>query len=615
MLKHPQDSIEDALDKTLRQYQIPVEREEFAGILSEFGYVESYVRKYYRDCMIRTLLKAGARVGVYGSGWENLVCEGRENLTVFSGGKEVAKRALGNTKIALNIMPGFKAGFQERIADAMLSGAVAVTDTSRYIEREFCDGENLVVYQLDRMEELPQKIFDLLENEERAIQIAEAGRSLAVEKHTWKERVQSIAELIEHAHGQDYQSSGQLGARIEIKIEKGEIHGRIEEVAFWLSEQFNILNELNSAGYINQTDMIIFLDELEAYNQELKRQGGYEFLEEENLRIFSSQIKKQIVQAENFEESILMVLLMADAILNGMKDKLRAAQLEYMLVHGTMEGNKALYNEILVKFLMTKYQDSTVKSIQQWVESMQQTGRAQSYPMQLLEKYEDYPIEIQYDEQKDMLYVMHHGKKMYYPREYNMQQVYMAYRHCCIEQDIESPHRYLDEQFFVEPESVVIDAGTAEGNFALDIIEQAAKVYLVECEEKWIEALQATFWPYKEKVVIIPKMLGNQVDDKWTTIDEIAGEERIDFIKMDVEGCEAEALLGAEHTFQKNRNMKCIIATYHAEGMGERVTKFLKEQNFSVNYTSGYILYKNYEVPTWENELRHALVRAERNER
>lgn len=612
MLEHPQDSIEDTLDKILRQYQISVEEEEFAGLLSEFGYIESYVRQYNRDCIIRTLLRAGIHVGVYGSGWENLACEGRENLTVFSGGKEVAKRALGNTKLALNIMPGFKAGFQERIADAMLSGAVSVTDTSRYIEDQFNDGENLVLYRLDRLEELPQKIFDLLEDEERAIRIAAAGRRLAAEEHTWKERVQNIAELIERAHGQTFQPSGRTGKRMEIAVEEGELHCRMEEIALWLSEQLNLLNELSSCGYINQTDLTAFLDELETYNQELKRLGSYEFLEEENLRIFSERIRKQIAQSENREDSILMVLLMADSILNTMKNKLRAVHLEYMLIHGTIGENKLLYNEMLVKYMLAKYQDSTEKNIQQWVESMRCTGRAQSYPIQLTEKHTDDLIEVQYDEQRDMLYVVHHGKRMYYPREYSVQEVYASYQYCCIEQDKESPHRYLDEQFFVGPGAVVLDAGAAEGNFALDIVEQAAKVYLVECEEKWLEALRATFSPYMEKVVIIPKMLGNRVDDKWTTVDEIAGEDRIDFIKMDVEGCEADALLGAENTLQRNRNMKCVIATYHEAGMGERVKRFLEEHNFSADYTPGYILYKNYETPVWENELRHALVRAER---
>lgn len=613
MLTHPKESIEDILERVLQQYGLAIEAEEFTEILSEFKNIETYVRRYYRDCIMRTLLKAGIHVCVYGSGWEKLECEGRENLTVLPGGIEVAKRALGNTKIALNIMPGFKAGFQERIADAMLGGAVSVTDTSSYIEEEFRDGKEIVLYRLDRIDELPQKIKELLKDEERAAGIAAAGRNLAAEKHTWKNRVQKMAELIENAHAEEYCPSGQEGSALEASVEVGDMHCRIQEIGVRLSALADILNELDDYGYIRKDDVTELLDKLDTYNRILKRTCGYEFLAQANLELFSGQIKAQMMRSENFKETVLMVLLMVSSILNGMKEKLRAAQLECMMVHGTIEEEEALYNEMLAKFLLVKYQDNREECVQQWMESIRRTKLAQCYPIQLLDKYKDLPIEMLYDEQQDMLCVMHHGRRMYYPREYSMEKVYTEYRFCCIEQDMQSPHRYLDERFFVEPGSVVIDAGTAEGIFALDIIDLVSKIYLVECDPKWLEALQATFGPYREKVVFVPKMLGNRTDAEWTTIDEIAGGQRIDFIKMDVEGCEADALLGAEETFRRNKTMKCVIATYHARGMEDRVKEHLRNRNFSISNVPGYILYKNYEVPLWENELRHALVRAERN--
>ena len=49
-------------------------------------------------------------------------------------------------------MPGFKAGFQERIAAAMLSGAVVVTDISDYLKENFSNGKEMVFYELDHLE-------------------------------------------------------------------------------------------------------------------------------------------------------------------------------------------------------------------------------------------------------------------------------------------------------------------------------------------------------------------------------------------------------------------------------------------------------------------------------
>lgn len=72
-----------------------------------------------------------------------------------------------DVKISLNIMPWFKDGFQERIAAAMLSGTVSVTDESIYIRENFTDGKEQVLYSLKNLEELPVKVKWLLEPPER----------------------------------------------------------------------------------------------------------------------------------------------------------------------------------------------------------------------------------------------------------------------------------------------------------------------------------------------------------------------------------------------------------------------------------------------------------------
>ena len=39
-----------------------------------------------------------------------------------------------------------------------------------------------------------------------------------------------------------------------------------------------------------------------------------------------------------------------------------------------------------------------------------------------------------------------------------------------------------------------------------------SKVYIIECEERWADALRATFKPYKEKAIIIPALCGEYVE-------------------------------------------------------------------------------------------------------
>lgn len=66
-----------------------------------------------------------------------------------------------------------------------------------------------------------------------------------------------------------------------------------------------------------------------------------------------------------------------------------------------------------------------------------------------------------------------------------------------------------------------------------------SKVYIIECEERWGDALRATFKPYKEKAIIIPALCGEYVESgqRVITLDYLLGSEASPIvIKMDMEG-------------------------------------------------------------------------------
>lgn len=79
----------------------------------------------------------------------------------------------------------------------MLSGAVAVTDSSSYIEQHFTDGRELVLYDLQNIKALPDKINWLLNNEDAALKIAEIGQKSAQAKLTWQHRAEEIMRDIQ----------------------------------------------------------------------------------------------------------------------------------------------------------------------------------------------------------------------------------------------------------------------------------------------------------------------------------------------------------------------------------------------------------------------------------
>lgn len=192
IISNPYQDLEQCLEDTLSHFHINVPDTEFRELAYEYRDIDQYARTYYRDKIMHTLLESGIKIHVFGNGWENFEGAEKENLQIEKGDAKVALEAVANSRIALNIMPWFKAGFQERIATAMLSGAVSVTDTSSYIEEHFKDGRELVVYNLEKLEELPQKINWLLEYPEEAEKLAERSRICANNTLTWQHRAGDI---------------------------------------------------------------------------------------------------------------------------------------------------------------------------------------------------------------------------------------------------------------------------------------------------------------------------------------------------------------------------------------------------------------------------------------
>lgn len=240
------------------------------------------------------------------------------------------------------------------------------------------------------------------------------------------------------------------------------------------------------------------------------------------------------------------------------------------------------------------------------VEQVKKTGlKTFNYPF--ANNYLEYPVNVDWDDDKKLFYVMYYGKRMYMSKKYkNTEEVEKYIRALMIEQDVDSPHKYITENFQIKTGSVLLDAGVAEGNFALEHIDEVSKVYLVEIDSDWIEALNYTFEPYKEKVTIIQGFLTDIVGDDTITIDEIAKGERIDFIKMDIEGAEPKALIGAKETLGKYKP-RLDICSYHNEMDEDTILDILAEFDYQAEHSKGYMVF--YINETFQTTKTMSLVR------
>ncbi|MDE6851583.1 MAG: DUF115 domain-containing protein [Lachnospiraceae bacterium] len=198
LMREPERTLEDAVLTCLAQYGITMQDNEMPAVLAEFRMVDRYIRSYYRDAVIRTLVDAGICVDVYGDGWEQFATKAGDCLRVHPAvSYEESLAVISDSRISLNIMPWFKDGSHDRVFTAMLNGALCLTDGSAYLEEELRETENVYFYSLKGLKYLPAKIRRILSNPEQSAAVAAAGRELAQGKHTWAHRAEEVMDYLE----------------------------------------------------------------------------------------------------------------------------------------------------------------------------------------------------------------------------------------------------------------------------------------------------------------------------------------------------------------------------------------------------------------------------------
>jgi hypothetical protein len=183
-----------------------------------------------------------------------------------------------------------------------------------------------------------------------------------------------------------------------------------------------------------------------------------------------------------------------------------------------------------------------------------------------------------------------------------------------IEQDLLSPHLYVDSTFPLEKDSILYDIGAAEGIFSLMMINDVKKAYLFEADSSWLEALQFTFKPWEEKVEIINMFVGDidSENDNQITLDTFSKQhDQPNFIKADIEGAETKMLIGAKKTLKDTPNLKVSICTYHNQNDAEEIVHLLSKNDFKTNFTNGFMFCYNIDLQA--PYLRKALVRGYKN--
>lgn len=200
---------------------------------------------------------------------------------------------------------------------------------------------------------------------------------------------------------------------------------------------------------------------------------------------------------------------------------------------------------------------------------------------------------------------MHHHHRLYFKNDMIRDMKLTKgslYKYLQIEQDVRSAHRYIESYEELKGRTL-LDIGAAEAIFALDAIEYINHAYLFECDEGWIDALKATFAPWKDKITIVRKYVGDKDEGEYITLDTYFKDKPINnlFVKMDIEGFERKALKGADFILKHSLDLAGAVCIYHLSDDEVVIKEILEKAGLITFIQPGYLYF--------EDELRSAIIR------
>ena len=169
----------------------------FALKMYKACFVDRYIREWYRERVLQSLLRQKITVDVVGFRWEMYQSEGKEYLRIHKPCSYIQQLAmLGQSKMVLNVQPLFQDGAHDRVFNAMINHSVAVTDSCTFLQENFTAERDLFVYDKNAPEKMVDWVQSRLGQNALLEDMASQGYDKTSQKHTWEQRVQVLLEQI-----------------------------------------------------------------------------------------------------------------------------------------------------------------------------------------------------------------------------------------------------------------------------------------------------------------------------------------------------------------------------------------------------------------------------------
>lgn len=158
---------------------------------------DTWLRAWRREDVLMQIAKANLPLTLCGNGWCKSPLNDFANVSVIDDTSFLNTFWLfRNTKITLNIMPGFCHGTHDRIYSSMLNHSLCLTDTTDVLEQQFIADKEICFYDILDKSALTDRIDTLLNSSDERKAITENGYICAKENHTWKSRAAYLLTIV-----------------------------------------------------------------------------------------------------------------------------------------------------------------------------------------------------------------------------------------------------------------------------------------------------------------------------------------------------------------------------------------------------------------------------------
>lgn len=174
----------DALKKSLNDMNIKYSSIEFKEISKLLMVILPYLKMKKIEEILDVCLKNNIHIAVSGNGWNEYKNRNDKNFTqIGDNGLEYKEmlRTMGNSKIVINNQIHKRGNIHPRVINAMLQGAVCISDENRNIGYHFQNNIDCLLYSNKKVGSMISKMNEVLKNDDLGNKISLNGYKNAKE--------------------------------------------------------------------------------------------------------------------------------------------------------------------------------------------------------------------------------------------------------------------------------------------------------------------------------------------------------------------------------------------------------------------------------------------------